>query len=82
MPLSKLKLYDLDGCPYCKMVRDHLFDLGLDYEKVPTPSIRRERHEVFKVSGQYLVPVLVDGDEVIEDEVKIIRYLNKKYTLR
>ncbi|MDC4225261.1 MAG: glutathione S-transferase N-terminal domain-containing protein [Candidatus Manganitrophus sp.] len=41
--------------------------------------IGRTGKEVFEVSGQYLVPVLVDGDVVLDDEDEIIAYLEKKY---
>ena len=57
-----MKLYDLDSCPYCKMVRDRLNELNLTYEKVAVPRDRSQRQEVFDVSGQWTVPVLVDGD--------------------
>lgn len=74
-----MKLYDLDSCPFCELVRDKLEELHLTYEKIPVPSSRNLRTEVFEVSGQYLVPVLVDGDVVLDDEEKIIQYLEKTY---
>lgn len=77
--MEKMKLYDLDSCPYCRMVRDKLEELELEYQKIAVPSYRPNRKEVFEVSGQYLVPVLVDGDVVLDDEDEIIAYLEKKY---
>lgn len=74
-----MKLYDLDSCPFCRMVRDKLEELGLEYEKIAVPAFRPNRKEVFEASGQYLVPVLVDGDVVLDDEDEIIAYLEKKY---
>jgi len=70
-----LKLYRLTGCPYCTMVQEKLAELGLPYEAVEVPADRQLRKEVFKVSGQYFVPVLKDGDKVLDDEDKIIEYL-------
>jgi glutathione S-transferase len=61
------------------MVRRKLDDLGLKYEKIDVPAQRQRRTEVIKVSGQPLVPVLVDGDIVLDDEDKIIEYLDSKY---
>lgn len=61
------------------MVRDKLEELGLEYEKIAVPAYRPNRKEVFEVSGQYLVPVLVDGDVILDDEDEIIAYLEKKY---
>ncbi len=74
-----IHLYHLTGCPYCHMVRDRLDDLGLEYESVEVPGPHFERTEVFRVSGQYTVPVLVDGDVVLADENEIMAYLNKTY---
>ena len=74
-----MKLYNLERCPYCKMVRDKLDALGLAYDKVEVPSDRAQRQEVFDVSGQWTVPVLVDGDVMLDDEEKILPYLDQTY---
>ena len=41
-----------------------------------------DRREVRRVSGQPLVPVLVDGDEVIPDSTRILGYLEEHYPQR
>ena len=74
-----MKLYNLETCPYCKMVRDKLDTLGLEYEKVNVPANRSDRQEVYEVSKQWTVPVLVDGDVMLDDEEKILPYLDEKY---
>lgn len=74
-----LKLYNLESCPYCIMVRNKLEQLSLDYEKIDVPSWQSQRTEVFEVSGQYTVPVLVDGDKVFDDENLIIAHLTRTY---
>lgn len=74
-----IRLYNIDGCGYCAMVRTVLGQLRIDYEKIDVPWPFPERQEVFKVSGQYTVPVLVDGDCVLDDEYEIIDYLKKTY---
>jgi glutathione S-transferase len=61
------------------MVRNQLSALGLEYETIEVPVFPHDRHEVFKASGQYLVPVLVDGAVVLDDEDKILAYLDEKY---
>ena len=38
-----------------------------------------DRSPVIEVSGQGLVPVLVDGDEVIHDSKRILQYLAWRY---
>ncbi len=74
-----MKLYNLQPCPYCRMVRDKLAELQVEYETVQVPVYYEDRKEVFEVSGQFLVPVLVDGETVLDDEEKILTYLGKKY---
>lgn len=74
-----MKLYDLDSCPYCRMVRVKLAELNISYEKVSVPPSRPDRKEVYEVSGQWTVPVLVDGDVMLDDEEKILPYLDEKY---
>jgi glutathione S-transferase len=74
-----VKLYNLERCPYCKLVRDKLDAMGLAYEKIEVPAERPARQEVFAVSGQWTVPVLVDGDVMLDDEEKILPYLERTY---
>jgi glutathione S-transferase len=74
-----MKLYNLESCPYCVMVRNKLEELGLEYEKIEVPRDRSQRTEVFEVSKQWTVPVLVDGDVMLDDEEKILPYLDQKY---
>jgi glutaredoxin 3 len=74
-----MKLYNLDGCGYCSMVRDVLAQMKLEYEKVEVPWPHQQRKEVYEVSGQTAVPVLVDGDIILDDEYEIIDYLKKTY---
>jgi len=50
---------------------------GLEVESVVISY--EDRSPVVRVSGQGLVPVLVDGDEVIPDSIRILRYLEEKW---
>ena len=77
--MEEIKLYNIDGCGYCAMVRSVLKQLELEYETIDVPWAHHERTEVSKVSGQSMVPVLVDGDVVLSDEYEIIDYLKKTY---
>jgi glutathione S-transferase len=61
------------------MVRNALEQLKLKYIKIDVPWQHSLRKEVFAASGQYTVPVLVDGDIVFDDENEIVDYLNKTY---
>jgi len=74
-----MKLYNADWCWYCQRVREKLDALGLTYEVVEVPVPHSKRREVLQVSGQTSVPVLVDGDTVIDDDDRIIPYLEARY---
>ena len=77
--MKNLKLYNIDGCGYCAMVRSTLQQLELDCQIIDVPWPHHERTEVYKASGQYMVPVLVDGSVVLSDEYQIIDYLKNTY---
>jgi glutathione S-transferase len=53
--------------------------LGLAYEGIEVPIPHSQRREVLAISGQPEVPVLVDGDIVIDDDDRIIPYLEATY---
>ena len=74
-----MKLYQFESCPYCKMVRERLSALQVTYININVPRDKMDRDEVERVSGQRAVPVLVDGDTVLDDEEKILPYLDQKY---
>ena len=62
------------------MVREVLAKLGLEYQKIDVPWAHHLRKEVFEISGQHTVPVLVDGEVVLSDEYEIIDYLKTTYS--
>jgi mycoredoxin len=76
---SAVKLYHVDWCPECELVRSKLDDLGVRYESVVVPDQRSQRAEVHKVSGQYYVPVLQDEDKVFTETRDILLYLESRY---
>lgn len=76
---TDMVLYQAEWCPYCARVRKKLTDLLLDYQVVNVPHSHAQRVIVKEVSGQTSIPVLVDGDVVLDDDDDIIPYLDKKY---
>lgn len=46
MPAQMLQLYDMEGSPYCRLVREVLTALGLDAEVYPCPRGGRRFREV------------------------------------
>ena len=80
--MTTLKLYEVDGCPFCAKVTAKLDELGLEYESVMVPRSHAERTEVEAVSGQTGVPVLVDEEHGIEgmpESDDIVEYLDETY---
>jgi glutathione S-transferase len=62
----------------CGKVARRLDSLGVDYGTVRVPVRKRDRDEVGELTGQRLVPVLVDGNEVIHDSHRILEYLEAR----
>ena len=81
-PLKRLKLYEYEGCPYCRKVREVLSILDLEAEIYPCPrNAPRFRAEVKKRGGKAQFPYLVDpnsGEELYESD-DIVRYLFDRY---
>jgi len=65
-------------CP-CGAVARRLGRLGVDHRTVRLPYRRAERPEIEELTSQRLLPVLVDGDEVIHDSKRILQYLDWKH---
>jgi glutaredoxin 3 len=76
---SEIVLYQAEWCPYCARVRSVLTDLLIDYQVVNVPREKGEREVVERVSGQRGIPVMVDGEAVLDDDDEIVPYLQKKY---
>ena len=72
-----LRLYRARFSTNVERVALALAHKGLEVESVEISY--EDRSPVVEVSGQGLVPVLVDGDEVIPDSVRILRYLEEKW---
>ena len=79
MTETGIVLYQAEWCTYCARVRAKLTDLLLDYKIVNVPRDHAGRTIVKEVSGQTGIPVMVDGDVVLDDDDDIIPYLEKKY---
>lgn len=74
-----LILYNLGSCPECRSIREKLSELGLTYVCVNVNPVKEKRQQVFATSGQYSVPVLVDGDKVMTSTDNILEYLVETY---
>lgn len=70
-----LRLYGFPGSTNYERVVMALRHKGLEFEDVDVPF--DDRSEVRAVSGQDLVPVLVDGETVVHDSPVILQYLDR-----
>jgi len=76
------ELYQIEGCTACEVVRQTLDDLGLAYIVRPVPVEHARRDRVMEISGQTLVPVLVDTERhlVLHESRVIVSYLLEHYS--
>jgi glutathione S-transferase len=84
-PRLTLQLYDIENCPYCRLVREALTELDLDAEIYPCPKAgTRFRPEVVELGGKAQFPFLVDPNTgaAMYESLDIIAYLFETYGLR
>ena len=84
-PRQTLQLYDIENCPYCRMVREALTELDLDAEIYPCPKGgTRFRPELVARGGKAQFPYLVDPNTGVEmyESLDIVAYLFETYGLR
>ena len=84
-PELMLQLYDIENCPYCRLVREAITELDLDVEIYPCPKKgERFRPQVVERGGKAQFPYLVDpntGEEMYES-LDIVAYLFETYGQR
>mgnify|MGYP005749635577 FL=1 len=81
-PDELLELYDMEGCPFCRVVREALTDLDLDAMIYPCPKNGiRFRPLVERLGGKQQFPFLFDPntDETLYESADIIDYLYRTY---
>lgn len=81
-PEKALKLYEFEGSPHCRRVREVLTLLNLDYEVYPCPKGgTKYRPLVQQLGGKTQFPFLVDENTTIQlyESEEIIHYLFKQY---
>ncbi len=84
-PEVLLQLYDIENCPYCRLVREVLTELDLDVEILPCPkSGERFRPELVERGGKAQFPYLIDPNTGVEmyESLDIIAYLFETYAQR
>ncbi len=79
-PEKRLVLYQFEGCPYCRKVREKLCELDLDYHVKNTAKGSRRRAELREL-GTRTVPFLIDPNTGVSmgESDDIRRYLEETY---
>lgn len=81
-PERRLELYDIENCPFCRLVREALTELDLEVLVYPCPkSGRRFRPRAIELGGKAQFPFLVDPntDRQLYESADIIAYLFETY---
>ena len=81
-PAQPLELYEFEGCPYCRLVREVLTELDLDAMIYPCPKKgQRFRPRVVELGGKAQFPFLVDPNtsRQLYESADIIAYLFETY---
>jgi len=76
--LQPLHLYDMESCPFCRLVREAMTELDLDVVIYPCPKGgERFRGRVMELGGKEQFPFLVDpnNDRSLYESWDILRYL-------
>ncbi|MEL6215728.1 MAG: glutathione S-transferase N-terminal domain-containing protein [Pseudomonadota bacterium] len=84
-PRVLIRLYDMENCPYCRIVREAITSLDIDVMILPCPKGgERYRPEVVSRGGKAQFPFMVDPNTNTElyDSVAIIEYLFRTYANR
>ena len=81
-PEKTLQLYDIENCPYCRLVREALTELEIDVLIQPCPKRgERFRAQAIAQGGKAQFPFLIDPNSGVQlyESVDIIAYLYKTY---
>jgi glutathione S-transferase len=84
-PEIPLKIFDIEACPHCRLVREALTELDLDAEIYPCPQQGvRYRAEVIEKGGKAQFPFLIDPNTGIQmyESLSIVKYLFETYGQR
>ena len=81
-PQAPIVLYDMEGCPFCRKVRDALTTLDIDALIYPCPKNGRvHRPRASSLAGKEQFPFVVDPNRDVSmlESNEIIRYLFATY---
>lgn len=77
-----LELYDMEGCPFCRLTREAISELGLSVRVLPAPKNgQRYRPQAVERGGKAQFPYLRDPNTGIEmyESMATVQYLFEQY---
>jgi len=79
--VTGITLYEFEGCPFCRVVREVLTELDLDADIRPCPAGGTVfRKEAERLGGKQQFPMLViDGEAPMYESADIIAHLYERY---
>ncbi len=79
--LQPLELFNMEGSPYCRKVREVLSELDLEYTVRNVPRGSPQREELARRGGKVQVPFLVDPNAktAMYESDEIVAYLEREY---
>ena len=75
-----IELYQREGCPACQAVRRFLTEHGISFRAINVAKLGSERAELLALPGvsDPDVPLLIDGDVVLQESEVIIQHLRER----
>ncbi|MBY8965937.1 glutathione S-transferase N-terminal domain-containing protein [Algiphilus sp. NNCM1] len=79
--VTEITLYEFEGCPFCRVVREVLTELDLDVHIRPCPAGGRVfREAAERLGGKQQFPLLViEGEAPLYESADIIKHLYARY---
>ncbi len=63
--MAKVRLYSTPTCPYCRIAKSYLEEVGVQFEVADVSQDEKAAMEMVDKSGQMGVPVLEVGETII-----------------
>jgi len=77
--MKELKLYYMEGCPYCNKVRKYIEENDVSVELVDIHADSKNADDLIKLGGNDQVPMLlIDGEPLYESDDIIEWFKNNK----
>ncbi len=80
--MKEVSIYTTPSCVYCRMTKDFFIKNNIEYKELNVATDIKAREEMIKRSGQFGVPVITIGNDVVIgfDQPKLTMLLEIKQT--